>query len=159
MSHHPSACRTAAASALCLSAACCWASPADARCANFKAAGVPLFACTRGWTGGFLASEGGQRSVVAPRLEDRGGPVFALSRDYKTGVRVGPWTPKMDFHLTLRLDVSGSLKGKLTAEFCASGPVLVTCLAGDSSRLQSCGDRMIVMDGVEGPSMVTNLLE
>ena len=159
MPHRLPASRTAATSALCLSAACCWATPASARCVNFRADGVPFFTCTRGWAGGFLASEGGQRSVIAPRLEDREDPAFALSRDYKMGVRVGPWIPKTDFHLTLRLDGSGSFKDKLTAEFCAPNPVLVTFLTDGSSRLQSCGDRMIIMDGVEWPSMKTKALE
>jgi len=106
-----------------------------------------------------LASEGGQRSVIAPRLEDQEGPAFALSRNYKTGVHVGPWTPETDFHLTLRLDVSGPFKGKLTAEFCASDPVLVTFPSSGSSRLQYCDDRMIVMEGVEWPSMTTKVLD
>lgn len=159
MPHHLPASHAAALSAACVSAACCWASPASARCETFRAAGVPVFTCTRGHAGGFLASEGGQPSIIASRLDDPDGPVLAVSRDYGMGVRVGPWTPSMDFHLMLRLDGAGPLRGKLTAEFCGSDPVAVTFLNGTPSRLQSCGDRMVVMDGVEWPGMTTDVVD
>ena len=60
-----------ATSALCLSAVCCWISPASARCMSCAAASVPFFACTRGRAGVFLVSAGAQRSVFALLVEGR----------------------------------------------------------------------------------------
>ena len=138
-----------AKSVFCLSAVCCWASPASARCVNFAAAGVPFFACIRG-SGGFLVSTGAQRSVLVSPVEGQEPPVFAWSMAYHKGVRVGPWAPAMDFALTLRRDASGPFGDGLAAAFCAAAPVPVSIPAG-GSRPQSCGEWMTLIDGVGAP--------
>lgn len=138
-----------AASALCLSAACCCAGPARARCVNFAAAGVPFFACTRE-SGGFLVSAGAQHSVLASPVEGQEPPAFAWSMAYRKGVRVGPWAPAMDFALALRRGALGLFGDGLAAVFCAAAPVPVSFPAG-SSRPQSCGEWMTLIDGAGAP--------
>lgn len=130
---------------LALVAACVWTSQADARCAAFNVAALLFYTCTNDGSGGFWVSAGAQTAIVAGRLRGRAGPLFALSLDYREGVRVGPWTPTTDFAVTFRRDGVGPGRNKLVARFCAPRPVIVTTYGGDA-KTPGCRDWVTLIE-------------
>ena len=137
--------------ALVLVAVCFRTGQANARCAAFNVAALPFYTCINEGSGGFWVSAGAQTAIIAGRIEGRGGPLFALSLDYREGVRVGPWIPTADFAVTFRRDGAGPGRNKLAARFCASSPLSVTTYGGDS-KLASCGDWVTLIEDPQRPS-------
>lgn len=149
----PSPFRAIAASVCGLLAAGGWADPASAaRCVAFEAAGVPFYTCVSEWPGAFRLSAGGQASVGALLLEDDSGPFLLLSMDYEEGDRVGAWTATTGFVLTLRWDGAGPRRDKLTAEFCAPGPVPVRMHFEGPPEPRLCGQWTTLLDGLPFPA-------
>lgn len=130
---------------LVLVAACVWMGQADARCAAFSVAALPFYTCTNEGTGGFWVSAGAQTAIIAGRMEGRSGPLFALSLEYREGVRIGPRTPAIDFAVTFRRDGTGPGRHKLVASFCAPRPVLVTTYGGDT-KVPGCRDWVTLIE-------------